>query len=208
MLCFFTIMPTAQRYFACFLAAWLLLVPFRTTVWQHLCFASGKAVVSLFEPEYDPCNTSETAPSAKAAGACCAASTNSKQHKAAIAEKPACADQGVSSNCAQFAADFQHFVPEHGGDHHHIAPEYGGCCKTDAQILGFDSDRIGKYDLLSDYDHAPDLWATIAVVLYRNSGQTNYLAYVPAPALRLPWANAPPLPYNRQKLNWIQIYRC
>lgn len=200
-------MPTVQRYFACFLAAWLLLVPFRTTVWQHLCFSSGKAVVSLFEPEYDPCNTSKTAPSAKAAGACCAAPTN-KQSKTAIAEKSADVGQNMLSGCAQFTTDFQCFAPEHGDEHHHIAPEHGGCCETDAQILGFDSDRIGKYNLSSNYDHMPDLWATLTTVLYRTSGRTNYLAYAPAPALRLPWANAPPLPYNRQKLNWTQIYRC
>lgn len=198
-------MPTVQRYFACFLAAWLLLVPFRTTVWQHLCFSSGKAIVSLFEPELDPCNTSELL--TKATGVCCAAPTNNRD-EAAIAEKSACTDEGLSAGYVQFATDFQWLSPEHGGEHHQIAPEHGGCCETDAQILGFDSDRIGKYDLLSDYDHAPDLWATLAAMLYRANGRTNYLAYVPAPALRLPWVNAPPLPYNRQKLNWIQIYRC
>ncbi len=190
------IMTIAQRHITCFLAVWLLIVPFRTTVWQHLCLASGKAVLSLFAPLTDPCLSGKVAQS-RSLSSCCTT------HLPVIKEYSGgcCSSNSAMTLTGNLSASIG--LPTVFG----IA-SHKGCCETDAQTLGFDSDRLEKAGK-NDQKHPLDLSAIELPCSYKVCSKPLFIAYAPlSSVLLLPFGKAPPPPYGRQKRHWIQIYRC
>jgi hypothetical protein len=185
-------MTKLRLHIARCLAVWLLFIPFKMTVWHHLCIASGKSNIALFVPTQDPCQTANAAQNIAhcqtsnkvATSSCCA---KNKRSAADHLLRPQTPSPQASATLAATK----------------------NCCKSELQNLDFDSDKIGKN---IQKDAATLIWETISLpaYYYKASYKSLFATYAPLlPQNQLPFAHAPPPPiYGKQKIIFTQIYRC
>lgn len=194
-------MPIARLHIARFLAVWLLIVPFKTTVWQHLCLASGSANISLFEPTADPCTNDNTkaSPSDKPCYTVPQQSSRTPLKCCAKTQTPTSTGSLLSIHQQPLVA--LDYSPQT------LIAAHNNCCETQLQTLGFDSDRVGK-NASTDIGNF-DIQATPLPYVHKASAQPLFVAYAPLlPLISGHFSHGPPLPYGRKKLNMIQVYRC